>query len=380
MPESEQRAALEVHAARAQASLDLGTGPLLRAVCFDLGADRPGRLLLVIHHLVVDGVSWRVLLEDIQQVHGAQLGQGQAWHLPAKTTSFQRWAERLVEHARGPALDAEVGFWTGQGWDEVRPLPRDGAGGANTAGSAETVSLTLSVEETEALLQRVPQAYHTQINDVLLTGRAQALRGWTGQPTRCWSVDLEGHGREEDLSLKAWTSVAYRGMVHDDLPGGAGRARSAGRRAGRRAQGGQGAAAGACRIEASATACCATFASARRRSGFLCHAARVAVGGQLQLPRPARAEGVRRRGREERGPRGRCCAPRRGVERVGTTDGGGARAHLLSDIGGMVVGRSAAGERDVQLGDVHAREATIEALAAQGFAIEQLREPDRALP
>src|SRR5262249_35916937 len=89
----EQHSALDVAAEEAQRELDLGNGPLMRVVLFDLGA-RGQRLLWVVHHLVVDGVSWRILLEDWESVY-SQLQTGEQVTLPSKTTSFQRWAERL---------------------------------------------------------------------------------------------------------------------------------------------------------------------------------------------------------------------------------------------------------------------------------------------
>ncbi|MEO5728349.1 MAG: condensation domain-containing protein, partial [Byssovorax sp.] len=229
IPEAEQRAAVEARAAEAQASLDLAAGPLLRAVWIELGSGRAGRLLLVVHHLVVDGISWRVLLEDVQQAY-AQIAAGGGARFPGKTTSFQRWAERLAEYASSPALDAEPQLWVGQPWAEVRPLPRDFAGEGSVV-PAQMVSETLSAEETEALLQRVPQAYHTQINDVLLTALAQTLGGWTG--ARAVLVDLEGHGRENlfeqvDLSRTVgWFTTIFPVVLRLEEGGGPGAALAA---------------------------------------------------------------------------------------------------------------------------------------------------------
>ena len=108
----EQPAALEGVAAEQQGSLDLSSGPLLRVVLFKLGAQRPGRLLLVIHHLAVDGVSWRVLLEDFQRAY-QQLRWGQALQLPPKTTAFKAWAERLWGYGRSEAVREELDYWLG---------------------------------------------------------------------------------------------------------------------------------------------------------------------------------------------------------------------------------------------------------------------------
>jgi amino acid adenylation domain-containing protein/non-ribosomal peptide synthase protein (TIGR01720 family) len=192
----EQPAALEGVAAEQQGSLNLSSGPLLRVVLFKLGVQRPGRLLIVIHHLVVDGVSWRVLLEDFQRAY-QQLRWGQALELPPKTTAFKAWAERLMGYGRSKAVREELDYWLGGSRPEVTLLPRDYLcdESANTVASAAHVSVALSEEQTRALLQEVPPVYHTQINDVLLTALVQSMAPWTGAGSLL--LDLEGHGREE---------------------------------------------------------------------------------------------------------------------------------------------------------------------------------------
>ncbi|WP_035982986.1 condensation domain-containing protein, partial [Bradyrhizobium sp. STM 3843] len=112
-----QASALRGHADRLQASLDLQAGPLLRAALFDLGSQGK-RLLVIIHHLVVDGVSWRILLEDLSAVISA-LQRGEPVRLAAKTTSFKAWAERLVTHAGSDTLQGELAYWQGHPWSEA---------------------------------------------------------------------------------------------------------------------------------------------------------------------------------------------------------------------------------------------------------------------
>jgi non-ribosomal peptide synthase protein (TIGR01720 family) len=194
LPEAEQSPAIEARAGALQASLNICDGPLLQVALFDLGARRPNRLLITIHHLAVDGVSWRILLEDLQTAY-EQLLRGEAVSFPAKTTSFKRWAERLVEYAKTPASQREVDYWLGQFSTRIPPLPVDYPGGANTYESAGTVSVALDSKETSALLQEVPAAHHTQINDVLLMALVNAFARWTRE--RVLLVDMEGHGREE---------------------------------------------------------------------------------------------------------------------------------------------------------------------------------------
>jgi non-ribosomal peptide synthase protein (TIGR01720 family) len=193
LPQAEQGAAIGARADALQRSLNPAAGPLMRVALFRLGEGRPGRLLIVIHHLAVDGLSWRTLLEDLQAAY-QQLQQGEAVSLPAKTTSFRQWARRLEEHAQTAELQTESAYWLGTLGAATARLPLDAHGGENTSASARSVSVSLTTEETLALLQEVPKAFHTQINDVLLTALAQSFAGWTGE--RRLLVDLEGHGRE----------------------------------------------------------------------------------------------------------------------------------------------------------------------------------------
>ncbi|MEH2211070.1 non-ribosomal peptide synthetase/type I polyketide synthase [Nostoc sp.] len=196
LKEEEQKPAIEAAAAELQASLNLAEGPLVRVALFDLGAKQPNRLLFIVHHLAVDGVSWRILLEDLQTTY-QQLNHKQAIALPPKTTSFQDWSQRLFEYARSPALESELDYWLTCSRSFVASVPVDDLQGDNTEASACTLSVSLSAEETHALLFEVPKAYHTQINDALLTALVQTCAQWTGN--RYLLVDLEGHGREEIL-------------------------------------------------------------------------------------------------------------------------------------------------------------------------------------
>jgi non-ribosomal peptide synthase protein (TIGR01720 family) len=193
-PEPVQPAVMETCAAELQASLNLTEGPVIRAALFNFGPAKSACLLLVIHHLAVDGVSWQILLEDLQNCY-QQLQRGGMVMLPVKTTSFRHWAQQLTEPAHLAAIAKETDYWLAISRAESRPLPVDWSGGANSEASARTVSVALDRAETRALLQEVPQAYNTQINDVLLSALALALASWIGHSTV--RINLEGHGREE---------------------------------------------------------------------------------------------------------------------------------------------------------------------------------------
>jgi amino acid adenylation domain-containing protein/non-ribosomal peptide synthase protein (TIGR01720 family)/FkbM family methyltransferase len=201
LAEDAQGRAVEEEAAKLQAGLDLADGPVALVAHFNLGPGRPGRLLFVAHHLVVDGVSWRVLLEDFQTAYG-QLEEGGDVRLPEKTISFKQWSERLAEYARSERLREELPFWEDERRAGARHLPVDFEGGANTRESARTVTVSLDAAETEALLHKLPEVFNTQINEVLLAAVAQAFARWTGE--RSLLVASEGHGREhisDDLDL-----------------------------------------------------------------------------------------------------------------------------------------------------------------------------------
>ncbi|HBO1922733.1 TPA: non-ribosomal peptide synthase/polyketide synthase [Pseudomonas aeruginosa] len=186
-------AALRALADEVQRSLDLADGPLLRALLatFDDGSQR---LLLVIHHLVVDGVSWRILFEDLQTAYRQSLA-GQAVVLPAKTSAFRDWAERLQAFAGDGGLDGELAYWQGQLQGASSDLPCLDPLGDQSNRHARSVSCGLDAEATRQLLQEAPAAYRTQVNDLLLTALARVICRWTGQVDAL--IQLEGHGREE---------------------------------------------------------------------------------------------------------------------------------------------------------------------------------------
>lgn len=190
-------------AAATQTTLDISAGPLLRTILFNMGTQQASLLLIVLHHLVVDGVSWRILLEDLQTAYRQQV-QGDIIQLPPKSSSFKSWAEQLAHYAQSSTILQEQAYWLKRELESIPLLPRDNSSHelSNTVASAETLSVTLTAEETQALLKDVPPMYHTQMNDVLLTALALTCMEWTGSSSLL--VDMEGHGREdlfEDIDL-----------------------------------------------------------------------------------------------------------------------------------------------------------------------------------
>ncbi len=195
-----------------QRTLKIDQGPLMAVVFFKLGDS--GRLLIVIHHLAVDGVSWRIILEDLATIY-QQLESQDSQELPPKTSSFKTWAEELQNYAQTPEFNTQFKYWLNRDLPSVFPLPLDYQGEAksNIVAHAKTVSFTLTEEQTRLLLQEVPQAYNTQINDILLTALVQAFSHWTGSDRLL--LDMEGHGREnviESVNLSrtvGWFTSIY---------------------------------------------------------------------------------------------------------------------------------------------------------------------------
>jgi amino acid adenylation domain-containing protein/non-ribosomal peptide synthase protein (TIGR01720 family) len=187
-------AAVEITAAarRAQQALDLERGPLVRVVVMTR-AGAAVRVALVAHHLVVDGVSWRVLREDMDQAY-APLAAGAAVTL-APAGRWLAWSEAVSREAGSARLGAEADYWRAQVAPGAAAVPAARANGANVEGDVGIAVARLTADETSALLQRVPAAYGTRINDALLAALDGALAAWMGDATVL--VDLEGHGREE---------------------------------------------------------------------------------------------------------------------------------------------------------------------------------------
>ncbi|WP_254664785.1 condensation domain-containing protein, partial [Streptomyces prasinopilosus] len=174
---------------------DLRHGPLLRAVLHDRGPGRPRVLHLAAHHLVVDGVSWHLLLEDLDRAYRARrAGRDGAAALPPKSSPLRQWAERLAAHAAAGGFDDEEAYWARATEDARAALPSDRTG-ANTYASQRSVTVRLGPEDTGELLRTLPETYRTRANDVLLAALGRVLCGWTGHERVL--VDVEGHGREE---------------------------------------------------------------------------------------------------------------------------------------------------------------------------------------
>ncbi|MBD1581824.1 non-ribosomal peptide synthetase/type I polyketide synthase [Pseudoalteromonas sp. S16_S37] len=177
-----------------QESLNPEKGQLLKAVYFAPETAMAGRLLIVIHHLAVDGVSWRVLLEDIEKLYG-QWQNGETLKLESKTSSYQQWGEFLAEYAHSSEVTAQRDYWLEGFAVDVAPLHQVLPKADTSAQGASSVNFELPAQLTEQLLRHSNSAYRTQINELLLS--AILLGAHHTADVNAVRLDLEGHGREE---------------------------------------------------------------------------------------------------------------------------------------------------------------------------------------
>ncbi|TWK28223.1 hypothetical protein CHCC20372_0858 [Bacillus paralicheniformis] len=184
---------IEDEVADLQRSIHLQTGPLLKAGLFNTMSGT--YLFLTIHHLVVDGVSWRILLEDLSAAY-SQAATGQPVQLPRKTDSYQYFANRLAEYAESSKVIREQSYWRTVEKEKAALLSCEKPHSA-ADNIRKTESFTLSEEDTHVLIHKVNNAYNTDTQDILLTAASLALCDWMGE--RKLRIAMEGHGRDHTL-------------------------------------------------------------------------------------------------------------------------------------------------------------------------------------
>ncbi|MEU1056949.1 condensation domain-containing protein, partial [Streptomyces sp. NPDC005876] len=173
-----------------------GAGVMVRAVWLDAGPGRVGRVVLVVHHLAVDGVSWRVLLPDLQAACEAAAA-GRQPELDPTGTSFRRWADLLTEQARSSERRAELDEWTAllrHGEPTLGRRPLDPA--QDTAGTLRRRSWTVPADRSATLTAATTALFHCGVHEVLLATLAGAVAHWRPGGPADVLVDVEGHGRE----------------------------------------------------------------------------------------------------------------------------------------------------------------------------------------
>ncbi|UCH98078.1 MAG: non-ribosomal peptide synthetase, partial [Candidatus Aminicenantes bacterium] len=184
---------VEKKSSQIQGGMDLTGGPLVRLGLFKTpGGDH---LLIAIHHLVIDGVSWRILLEDFSTAY-QQLEKGEDIRFQDKTDSYQYWSRKLREYAQSHQVLKELNYWQEIEESNLEPLPRDREIKEEDKifAHVQTIEMVLDKENTLRLLKQTNRAYNTETKDILVTALALALADWAGITKIL--IHLEGHGRE----------------------------------------------------------------------------------------------------------------------------------------------------------------------------------------
>lgn len=185
------------------ASLNVFSGSIFKVVVYRC-PDGKTRILVVVHHLVIDGVSWRILLDDMETIYNAFMQTGRIT-LPAKTHSYRQWGNALMEYAKAEKCREEISYWKGieSSLKEISLIPdADGK-----TGKSEDFIISLSEKETLDLIRGTMKKYDAQINDILLTALTLAIGDVSGKYE--FSFTLEGHGREDVVGLDVSRTIGW---------------------------------------------------------------------------------------------------------------------------------------------------------------------------
>ena len=205
---SDPKTALDQHALQAQSQFKLPEAPLLKAILYRMPTCT--RLLLIAHHLIIDGVSWRILLADLVQAY-TQISKGEMVKLPAKTSSYPDWVNTLSQQFDSLVDSATYHYWQLTSTQSVATLLLDNPNGSKLYKDSKALSFTLDSTLSNNLLTRCHEAYSTRIDDLLLTALVQALSHWSGQARH--RISMESHGRQStelDVSRTVgWFTLLY---------------------------------------------------------------------------------------------------------------------------------------------------------------------------
>jgi amino acid adenylation domain-containing protein/non-ribosomal peptide synthase protein (TIGR01720 family) len=199
------------HTSQVQCSLDLVSGPVMRAVLYR--AVDGDRLFLCIHHLAVDAVSWRILLEDLETAY-RKAAQGESPALGHRTASYVEWTHALHDKLRTGAFEQERAYWAAIDAARVVPLPYDlEDADPGTFGEADTLTLAFDAPTTRRLLEATFRAYGARVDELLLTAVGRTMAAFVGYPRVV--VAVESHGRQSDwLGLDVSRTVGWFTALH----------------------------------------------------------------------------------------------------------------------------------------------------------------------
>lgn len=212
VPDSECPAIIQKEYQKLQCSLDLEKGSLFQVCWFNPGPQQPGRLLVVVHHIVMDIVSWTSLIEDLMLVY-RQIDSSKEVRLPVKTSSFKQWALVLEEYAHSETLKKELPYWLRLSQHPLHPLPVDFPDSDHGLSTSRSILVEMEPFQTDQLLNAVTPFFETRFSDLLLAALVIAVNRFSGN--KQVQIKVEGQGREdvgEELNLSrtlGWFTSFY---------------------------------------------------------------------------------------------------------------------------------------------------------------------------
>jgi non-ribosomal peptide synthase protein (TIGR01720 family) len=197
--EDSQTNIIEQYSQELNHSMDLTTGPLIKIVYFQMYENQLNKLLIAVHHLIIDAESWRILLEDMQTCW-TSFSDGKAPSLPNKTSSFKLWSEKLKTYAQSNVLIDEQAYWHRQTTSRHSNIPQDMKCRTddNIAKTTQLVTQSVDPQTTTLLLKTLPKQHKIEARDVLICALICSINQWSN--TAKILIDVEGHGREDIFS------------------------------------------------------------------------------------------------------------------------------------------------------------------------------------
>lgn len=213
VPSNQLSKAITAHCTQWQHSLDIEQGKLIKVGHIKTNiSDDHNRLFVAIHHLAVDGVSWRIFVEQLEIILKA-FQENEEPRLDKKGTSCRQWVNRLEQYATSRKVEKQYDYWRNILQNRIPLHVEKNAIGSSVSKDIRTVEVFLDETTTKALLKDVHQIYQTKINDLLLSALLKTISNWRGEQTLV--IGLEGHGREDifdniDLSTTVgWFTNLY---------------------------------------------------------------------------------------------------------------------------------------------------------------------------
>ncbi|MDP4176607.1 MAG: condensation domain-containing protein, partial [Bacteroidota bacterium] len=188
----EKKRAIEYEASQIQMGLNIEKGPLIKFAYFNMGHGNNDRIMIAVHHLAIDAVSWQILRGDLLLLY-KQLKEKKELKLPSKTTSYKKWSEELSEYAQYEQIKSQMDFWLNRPFGKISNLIKDMESSDFRERNYSVVNTELDEENTDLLQKQLAQSGFG-IMDVMLTALLMSFSRWTGK--RSLLLELESHGRE----------------------------------------------------------------------------------------------------------------------------------------------------------------------------------------